>query len=788
MDAQNPDKKDKGRTILPLIVLFAVLWTVVVAASLAWNTHKAEEEVMNLARKEALAMYNKDMGFRLWGTRHGGVYVPVSEHTPPSPYLAHIPERDIETPSGKKLTLMNPAYMVRQLMDNYNELYGTRGHITGLVLLRPENAPDTWETKALKSFIEDGAEEASELTEIDGQPFLRLMRPMIMTKGCEKCHGHLGFREGDIRGGVSVAIPMKSYFEHQSGQNQVLYATHGSVWLIGLFLIGFGGRKIHTGLQETLNAEQEVRQLNRDLEQRVAERTKELKEKEERLRMTVENAADGIIVIDENGMIDTFNESAQHIFGYTPEEVIGEDFAMLMPDDDDRKQHDSYISPLLITGQSTILEGGREVTAKRKNGVLFPLHLALSQTHIEDRILFSAICRDLTQEKKIAQELLQAKKEAEQANHAKSEFLASMSHELRTPLNSIIGFSQLLNLGNNEPLSANQSEKVKQIHNAGQHLLSLINDILDLSRIETQGFSLSLEPVDVKKAVQDCLVLITPQAQKRKIRICDNITSKDLPLALADFVRFKQVLMNLLSNALKYNIKGGQITLSAQINGPYIELSIADTGAGIAQNQLDQVFLPFNRLGHENGDIEGTGIGLSITKKLIETMNGQIFVESVLNQGSIFRIEIPICISIEDSENGTQILPILPAGSWRILYIDDNENNCSLLNDTFNHYDSVEFISTQTGEEGINLAYEEGPDIILMDLNLPGMDGFSSLHVLKNDEATHDIPVIALSANRAKNQKQLALQAGFQAYIAKPFNIDDLLSSIAEVLSRQIRQ
>lgn len=786
MDAQTPDKNNKGRTILPLIVLFAVLWTIVVAASLAWNTHKAEEEVMNLARKEALAMYNKDMGFRLWGTRHGGVYVPISEHTPPSPYLAHIPERDIETPSGKKLTLMNPAYMVRQLMDNYNELYGTRGHITGLVLLRPENAPDTWETKALKSFIEDGVEEANELTEIDGEPFLRLMRPMIMTKGCEKCHGHLGFREGDIRGGVSVAIPMKSYLQHQAAQNQVLYATHGSVWLIGLFLIGFGGRKIHTGLQETLNAEREVRKLNRDLELRVVERTKELKEKEERLRMTVENAADGIIVIDENGIIDTFNESAQHIFGYTPDEVIGEDVALLMPDADG-KNHDNYVTHFLKTGRSTVLGVGREVTAKRKNGNLFPLHLAVSQTHMEDRILFSAICRDLTHEKKIAQELLQAKKEAEQANHAKSEFLSSMSHELRTPLNSIIGFSQLLNLGNNEPLSAGQSEKVKQIHNAGQHLLSLINDILDLSRIETQGFSLSLEPIDVKKAVQDCLVLITPQAQKRKIRICDNITTKDLPLAFADFVRFKQVLMNLLSNALKYNVKGGQITLSAEINTPYIKLSIADTGAGIAQSQLDQVFLPFNRLGHENGDIEGTGIGLSITKKLIETMNGQITVESVLNQGSVFSIEIPICISVENSENGTQVLPILPAGSWRILYIDDNESNCSLLNDTFNHYDTVEFFSTRTGEEGINLAYEELPDIILMDLNLPGMDGFSSLQVLKNDNVTCDIPVIALSANRAKNQKQLALQAGFQSYIAKPFDIDDLLTTIATILSRQTK-
>jgi PAS domain S-box-containing protein len=784
MDAHLSDKYGKGRTLLPLIALFALLWTAVVAASLAWNTHKSEEEVRNLARQEALAMFNKDMGFRLWGTRHGGIYVPVSEHTQPSPYLAHIPERDIETPSGKKLTLMNPAFMVRQLMSNYNELYGTRGHITGLVLLRPENAPDEWETKALKSFINDGVEEITEITEIDNKPFLRLMRPMIMTEGCEKCHGHLGFREGDIRGGVSVAIPMISYFEREAEQKKVLYATHGAVWFIGLLLIGFGGNKIQTGLHETLKAEKEVRELNHALEQRVQERTKKLEEKEERLRMTVENAADGIIVINEKGIIDTFNESAQRIFGYNPDEVIGKDIAILMPREEGH-HHQKYVDHLLKTNHAKVLGMGREVTARRKNGDLFPLHLAVSQTSIEDRILFSAICRDLSIEKKTAHELLLAKKEAELANQAKSEFLASMSHELRTPLNSIIGFSQLLNLGNADPLSSNQRDKVLQIHNAGQHLLSLINDILDLSRIETQGFSLSLEPVDIKVAIKDCLTLIAPEAKKRNIRICDNTTDQDLPPAYADFVRLKQVLMNLLSNALKYNIKGGQITLSTETHNGYIKISITDTGAGIADNQLEQVFLPFNRLGHENGEIEGTGIGLSITKKLIETMNGRISIESVVNQGSTFSIEIPVCISVQDAENGIKTMPVLPVGHWHILYIDDNEANCALLRDTFAHYDAVEFSSAATGEEGINLAYEDIPDIILMDLNLPGMDGFSSLQILQNDDATCDIPVIALSANRAKNQKQTALRAGFQSYISKPFDLEDVISAIALILERQ---
>ncbi len=633
MDSQKP------RSLMPLIVLMVVLWSSAVAGSLIWNLYQTDAQFKELARNEALSMFNKDQGFRLWGTRHGGVYVPATENTPPSPYLEHIEERDITTPSGKKLTLVNPAYMVRQLMEDYNDLYGTKGHITGLILLRPENEPDSWEEIALNQFIEEGVKEVSEFASIDGQPFLRFMRPMVMKKGCEKCHGHLGFREGDIRGGVSVSVPLKKFNDRQNIQNRVLYLSHSSVWLIGMLLIGFGSTKLQNSVNEILRAEKEVRELNRGLEIHVADRTEELNEQKERLHKTVENAADGIIVITANGTIDTFNSSAQRIFGYEASEVIGQNVSMLMPKNLAEK-HDSFVEGYLQTGNGSVVDNSREVEAVRKNGEIFPLNLAVSKIRTKEKLLFTAICRDLTESKKTANDLMEAKSDAERANRAKSEFLSSMSHELRTPLNSIIGFAQLVGLS--KDLDEKQKGNIEQISEAGNHLLVLINDILDLSRIESEVFALETEALDLRPIVEECLSFVEDTAAKHKIRIYDDITFKDIPDVSADPVRLKQVLMNLLSNAIKYNVDGGQISLKSEETPGFIKLSITDTGPGIANHQLDELFEPFNRLGKESSAIEGTGIGLSITRKLMKMMDGQIGVESTLGKGSTFWIEIPL--------------------------------------------------------------------------------------------------------------------------------------------------
>ena len=780
-----------------------VTWTLIIAASLAWNLYQNQTRALELAHQEAVAHFNKDQGFRLWGTRHGGVYVPVTEETPPSPYLSHIPERDIATPSGKKLTLLNPAYMVRQLMEDYRELYGVRGHITGRVVLRPGNEPDAWEEAALRT-LEAGAPEVMEITDIDGASYMRMIRPMVMEPGCMKCHGHLGFKVGEVRGGVSVAIPMAPYRDGQLSAAFGLAGTHGFIWLLGIGLIGVGTRQIKGHIQETQEAEEEVRRLNTDLERRVEERTEQLatelaerkraearvKEHESRLRSVVETAADGIITINGRGLIQSFNSAAEEIFGWTQEEIIGKPINLLM-NADAAAHHDEYLEAFLRTGKARIIGSGREVTARRKDGSDFPLYIAVSVVRLDDGAMFTGIVRDLTQQKKAEAALRVAKEQAEKANRAKSQFLSSMSHELRTPLNGILGFAQLLEYSPKSPLTDKQADYVGMILKAGNHLLGLINEVLDLSKIESGNLTLSIESVSPKAAFKDCIALIEPLAEKRGITIIDNISGKkDDPHVRADLVRLKQILVNLTSNAIKYNRNGGSVTLDCSCDTPChgaIRFSVTDTGAGIPEDKLSDLFEPFNRLGQETGEIEGSGIGLTITKTLIELMNGRIGVESEVDRGSTFWFELPIAADEMEkvSETGADTAASLKPealGNHTILYVEDNPANLTLMEELISNFPSLTLLSAPNAEEGLDITRSISPDLIIMDINLPGMDGYQALRELKGNPDTRPIPVIALSASAMPADVKRGIRAGFRSYLTKPIDIGEMVHALESIL------
>ncbi len=252
-----------------------VLWTLVLAGLFAYAVHTAHDTTMALARKEALANFNKDQAFRFWATTHGGVYVPATPQTPPNPRLAEVPERDIITPSGRHLTLMNPAYMVRQLNEQYAELYGVKGHITSEKLMRPENAPDVWEVNALHRF-EKGAKEVMSISDIDGKPYLRFMRPMYIQEGCLKCHGFQGYKVGDLRGGVSVAVQLQPYYDDERHFVLDAVGSYGFLWLVGLAGLTFGWLRLRADHLELEKVSEAIRQLNAGLEQRVNERTAEI--------------------------------------------------------------------------------------------------------------------------------------------------------------------------------------------------------------------------------------------------------------------------------------------------------------------------------------------------------------------------------------------------------------------------------------------------------------------------------------------------------------------------------
>ena len=376
--------------------------------------------------------------------------------------------------------------------------------------------------------------------------------------------------------------------------------------------------------------------------------------------------------------------------------------------------------------------------------------------------------------------LLVAKDEAEAANRAKSDFLSSMSHELRTPLNAILGFAQVLEI---DDLTEDQIDSVQTIRRSGQHLLQLINEVLDLARIEAGKLDLSIENVDLADIFNGCGSLIGPLAEGRGVTMAVE-RGPGAGAVRADSTRLKQVLVNLMSNAVKYNRQGGSVTVrSALTPSGRVRVTVADTGEGIPTERLGQLFTPFSRLGVEATDTEGTGIGLVISKRLIEAMDGQIGVETRVSAGSTFWIELPAAEATprKDAEPAIRRAPsALPAAT--VLYVEDNPANLKLVRQTLARHPQITLLEAQDGSLGIDLATTHRPDLILLDINMPGMDGLEVLARLRADPVTRSIPVVAISAAAMDKDIRRAMEAGFRRYLTKPIDIAEFLETVGELL------
>ncbi|MDH5188070.1 MAG: PAS domain S-box protein, partial [Rhodospirillaceae bacterium] len=463
-----------------------------------------------------------------------------------------------------------------------------------------------------------------------------------------------------------------------------------------------------------------------ELEKTVEARTLEVRASEKRLQLILDNVVDSIITSDSNGIIVSCNPGTEKIFGYSKDEMIGQNLSLLMPKNE-AAAHDTHMSTYIKTHVPKIIGKGRELEGKRKDGTVFPIDIAISKLEIDGDMVFIGIIRDITERKKVEHELQHAKEDADKANMAKSEFLSSMSHELRTPLNAIIGFSQLLEMGE-PPLTETRLDQVAQIRKGGSHLLSLINDILELAKIEAGKINVSIEPVPVDVVVSECLELIGPQSESSGLTLEDKTTLSEI-MVIADQVRLRQCLLNLLSNAVKYNRPGGVISLSTkQLDENIFRFLVSDTGIGIPLKQQSKVFEPFNRLGAETTEIEGTGIGLSLTKSLIEQMGGGIGFSSTQGEGSVFWIDLPISQQKEGAETSDRA-PIQHSFSPQsdsiavevksLLYVEDNVSNIRVMQGIIDNIPNIKLITAQSAEEGIETAVREMPDIIIMDGDLP---------------------------------------------------------------------
>jgi signal transduction histidine kinase/CheY-like chemotaxis protein len=379
-----------------------------------------------------------------------------------------------------------------------------------------------------------------------------------------------------------------------------------------------------------------------------------------------------------------------------------------------------------------------------------------------------------------------AGEEADRANTAKSEFLSRMSHELRTPLNAVLGFGQLLEV---DHLTEDQHQNVEQILKGGRHLLQLINEVLDIARIESGRISLSMEPVPVGETVIDAVSLIEPLAAERAVSLHAEVSS-GIEYVMADRQRMKQVLLNLLSNAVKYNRQGGTVTLRCIWGvADTIRIEVQDDGPGISEEGLRRLFVPFDRLGAEESGVEGTGLGLALSKRLAEAMAGTLEVESTPGRGSTFSLSLPTAESPDQRSHADEQIasgrPDRGAESATLLYIEDNSANLKLIDRVMAGQPAYRLLSAMLGGLGLDLARQHHPDLILLDLNLPDMSGSDVLRHLENDPRTRDIPVIVISADATRDRVEKLLAAGARAYLTKPLDIRELLEVVYETLKER---
>jgi CheY-like chemotaxis protein len=365
-----------------------------------------------------------------------------------------------------------------------------------------------------------------------------------------------------------------------------------------------------------------------------------------------------------------------------------------------------------------------------------------------------------------------------------------MSHELRTPLNAILGFAQLLQRDKKEPISLRHRERVDQILKGGEHLLRLIDDILDLSRIEAGGLSISTEPVDVADVLAEVKATLEPMASRQGISVDVDAAPLELPMVSVDRTRFAQILMNFGSNAIKYNRPSGRVTFTVTApSAGSVRVTVWDTGMGIPVEKQEKLFQPFQRAGQETGPIEGTGIGLVITKRLAEMMRGGVGFRSVAGDGSQFWVDVPIHESAPRSSKKPVVTAsalsdrILGGARRTILYVEDNPANVTFMRDLLSAFENLDLLTASTAEIGIELAHAHLPEVILMDINLPGMSGLDALRALRAVPETRDIPVIALTAAASERDRQRGVEAGFYRYITKPVMVEDLVNALEALLS-----
>jgi len=898
----------------PHILSLSLLWTLAVSLSLGWNLYMNRREKIEVANITARSNYEKDVLYRRWNASHGGVYVPPSPESPPNPWLAHLPERDVTTTSGKKLTLINPAYMTRQVYDRSKKESQIRGNIVSLNPMDPLRIPDAWETRALQA-CEKGTKEVSSVEVLDQKPYLRLLRPFYVEKGCLNCHAQQGYKIGDIRGGISIAVPMEPFWATSRQEWQAVCFGHGFIWLLGMLGIALGGR----GLQKRIRAKNAAELA--------------LLESEARFQHIAQNTMEFIWEVDTEGRYTYANQVVEKILGYPPAEVLGRHFYdFFHPEDQEalksavlevfarqealwefsnRNLHRDGREVWLLTSGFPILDdkGGLkgyrgidfDITAKKQAevalreseaqhrllvsqipAVVFAGYLDWSLDLFDDRkienitgykradfesrrlrwnelivpedlpqvraVFFQALKGDGTylreyrirkkdgemcwiqergqiiydpgkqakrvhgvlfdttiikaaeekirqSQKKLTETNRQLEESIERANQlsvlatvanmAKSEFLARMSHEIRTPMNSIIGFTEMLM---DTPLGEEQAGFAKTVKQSGEALLSLINDILDFSKIEAGQLTMEEVDFDPEIVVYEVCDILFARLRDKPVELLCRISDEVPAFIRGDPGRFRQVLLNLLSNAAKFTSEG-EIELSLTVAEELpervkLEVKVRDTGVGIPADKLETIFQAFQQADvSTTRQYDGTGLGLSICRQLAQLMEGQVWAESIEGRGSVFHFTA--WVGKSDKAAPEKLVSMALAGK-KVLILDDMQTHLEILTHVLTA-PGIRVVGLTSSEElvpTLQQALEAGDPfhLVILDIRMPGPDGYAlARRIRRHPSEISRLPLLAYSSSTNQNHVRFK-EAGFDGFLLKPVKRPELLQMVARLL------
>ena len=731
----------------------ATAWIAVMGLSLAWNWHQTEESAVMFATAEARASYEKDLVYRRWAAIQGGVYVPPSQTTPANPYLAHLPDRDITTVDGKQLTLVNPAYMTRQVYMLAKEQYGVQGKITSLKPLNPANVADSWETAALNAFAAGSREVVARET-MNGETHLRLIRPLITEKPCLKCHASQGYREGDIRGGISVSIPFSPYAVAAERQQRQLLFAHLLICALGLLGLGKGNSLLRASESQVLKSD-------------------------ERYKNVLHAAMDGFLLVDLQGHLLETNQTYSRMSGYSVEELLTMSIADL---DVVEGAGDiaSRIQSILTLGKSRF-----ESKHRRKDGSVMDVEISAQYRPSEgDRLI--VFLHDITERKQAEEEHRKLTLQLYQAQkmEAIGTLAGGIAHDFNNILGAILGYAELVR--DDCPAGSNAAHDVDQVLKAGTRAKELVKQILAFSR-QSEGERIPLQPAAIIVEAVKMLRATLPTT----ISIEQDIDPA-AGVILANPTQIHQILMNLGTNSCHaMEAQGGVLSISLQKMkvsesdfpsqkhlkpGTFVRLSVKDTGVGILPEVKDKIFDPYFTT---KATGKGTGMGLAMVHGIVESYGGAVICESTPGEGTVFHIILPT-IDSGTLLGNTAIEPV-PTGNEHILLIDDEEMLVEMGKAMLTRMGYR--VTTRTNGFEALATFRNEPDafdLVISDQTMPGMTGSELARRMM--AIRPDLPIILCTGYSSTVSEEEAKMLGIKGFAFKPLTKKEVGILVRKIL------